>query len=173
LYSGVALAGANRRAKAAPTDEDGVLTAEEVASLDLSAAELVVLSACESGLGTVVDGEGVFGLRRAFEVAGARRLVLSLWRVRDDDAQFWMRAFYEAQGRTSGDVAAGAASLHLLRARRAAGFASDPRHGGIHRQRRTQLNSVSGSARRVELEVRSNGSCTSAAVVGRKRSRST
>lgn len=132
LYSGVALAGANGRAKAAPNDEDGVLTAEEVASLDLSAAELVVLSACESGLGTVVDGEGVFGLRRAFEVAGAHRLVLSLWRVRDDDAQFWMRAFYEARSRVPGDVAAAAraASLQLLRERRAAGFASDPSSWG-------------------------------------------
>lgn len=128
LYSGVALAGANQRAAAAPTGEDGLLTSEEVASLDLSSAELVVLSACESGLGTVVDGEGVFGLRRAFEVAGARQLVLSLWRVRDDDAQRWMRAFYEARVLAPRDVAtaARAASLALLRAQKAAGVRVDP-----------------------------------------------
>src|SRR6185503_20278198 len=71
LLSGLALAGANLRATTKPDEEDGILTAQEVASLDLSSVEWVVLSACDTGLGHLQSGEGVLGLRRAFQIAGA------------------------------------------------------------------------------------------------------
>jgi CHAT domain-containing protein/tetratricopeptide (TPR) repeat protein len=98
LRSGLALAGANtflRGAAPPPEAEDGLLTAEDVAGLDLLDTELVVLSACETGLGAVHVGEGVFGLRRAFIVAGAKTLVMSLWKVPDLATAFLMDRFYD------------------------------------------------------------------------------
>jgi CHAT domain-containing protein/tetratricopeptide (TPR) repeat protein len=98
LRSGLALAGANTflRGAAPPAEaEDGLLTAEDVAGLDLLDTELVVLSACETGLGAVHVGEGVFGLRRAFIVAGAKTLVMSLWKVPDLATAFLMDRFYD------------------------------------------------------------------------------
>jgi len=97
LRSGVALAGANTwlREHAPPEDaEDGLLTAEDVTGLDLLDTELVVLSACETGLGEVHVGEGVFGLRRSFVLAGADTLVMSLWKVPDEQTQELMEDFY-------------------------------------------------------------------------------
>jgi CHAT domain-containing protein len=97
LRSGLALAGANTWLKAGnlPEEaEDGLLTAEDVTGLDLLATELVVLSACQTGLGLVHAGEGVFGLRRAFVLAGARTLVMSLWKVPDDQTRELMEDFY-------------------------------------------------------------------------------
>src|SRR5262249_27793440 len=85
LLSGSFLAGANR--PAAEGQDDGILTALEVAELDLSGVELAVLSACETGLGQVADSEGLPGLQRAFQVAGARSVVASLWQVQDDAAR--------------------------------------------------------------------------------------
>ncbi len=94
--AGLALAGANRRADlGAGSTEDGILTAEEIAALDLSGVEWAVLSACETGVGRVLAGEGVLGLRRAFEVAGARTLIMSLWSVEDASSREWMRRLYE------------------------------------------------------------------------------
>ena len=78
-------------------DDDGILTAEEVALLDLRAVRWAVLSACGTGQGVVEPGEGVLGLRRAFQIAGARTLIVSLWPVEDDATRHWMRALYDAR----------------------------------------------------------------------------
>lgn len=97
LRSGLALAGANRwiSGAAMPMDAgDGLLTAADVASLDLTNTELVVLSACDTGLGQLSAGEGPFGLRRAVVLAGARSLVMSLWKVPDAATRDLMVDFY-------------------------------------------------------------------------------
>jgi CHAT domain-containing protein/tetratricopeptide (TPR) repeat protein len=128
LLSGLALAGANHRQAAGPDEEDGILTAEEIAALDLSGVEWAVLSACDTGIGEVKVGEGVLGLRRAFEVAGARTLILSLWPVEDQAARDWMRQLYRARlvlGLTTID-AVHQANLHTLRQRRASGQSTHP-----------------------------------------------
>ena len=80
LRSGLALAGANVRSD---TGDDGILTAMEAAGLNLWGTKLVTLSACDTGVGEVKNGEGVYGLRRAFVLAGAETLVMSLWPVSD------------------------------------------------------------------------------------------
>ena len=128
LLSGLALAGANHRQAAGPDEEDGILTAEEIAALDLSGVEWAVLSACDTGIGEVKAGEGVLGLRRAFEMAGARTLILSLWPVEDQAARDWMRQLYRARlvlGLTTID-AVHQANLHTLRQRRATGQSTHP-----------------------------------------------
>jgi CHAT domain-containing protein/Tfp pilus assembly protein PilF len=102
LHSGLALAGAARKTEAAEPGatrslaelDDGILTAEEVQSLDIRGAELVVLSACETGLGPGHYGQGVLGLQRAFHAAGARAVVASLWKVDDAATSVLMEQFY-------------------------------------------------------------------------------
>jgi CHAT domain-containing protein/tetratricopeptide (TPR) repeat protein len=97
LRSWLILAGANtwlKHGQLPEEAEDGLLTAEDVIGLDLLDTELVVLSSCGTGLGQVHAGEGVFGFCRAFAVAGARTLVLSMWDVADDQTQELMVDFY-------------------------------------------------------------------------------
>ncbi len=97
LRSGIVLAGISNYAQASekPKTEDGVLTAQEAQSLDFDHTELVVLSACETGLGDVSTGEGVYGLQRALKVSGAKTLIMSLWKVNDFATKTLMSIFYE------------------------------------------------------------------------------
>jgi CHAT domain-containing protein len=130
LLAGLAMAGANHRDAAGPEEEDGILTAEEIAALDLSGAEWAVLSACDTGLGEVKAGEGVLGLRRAFQVAGARTLIMSLWRVDDEATRQWMSALYRHrfEGGLGTAEATRAASLDVLKARRENEQSTHPIH---------------------------------------------
>ena len=120
LLSGLAFAGANRRGAARLDEDDGILTAEEVAALNLNGVEWAVLSACDTGLGEIRAGEGVFGLRRAFQVAGARTVIMSLWSVDDQATRAWMRALYEARFRRGLSTADAVHSASVSRAERAA-----------------------------------------------------
>ena len=97
LRSGLALAGANTARKGLPLPAaagNGLLLASDVLRLDLIGTELVVLSACETGLGDIRDSEGVYGLCRAFLLAGARTLVMSLWEVNDVATSTLMAEYY-------------------------------------------------------------------------------
>lgn len=96
LRSHIYLAGANKTLLGKwGTQPDGIITGEDVAHMDLSETELVVLSACESGLGQTFTGEGVFGLQRAFLQSGAKTLIITLWRTGDYSTRYFMEFFYE------------------------------------------------------------------------------
>ncbi len=90
--TGLVFAGANDP----KTPGRGIVTGEALVDLDLSGLELAVLSACETGLGDVAGGEGVFGLQRAFHLAGTRNVVASLWKVPDAATAALMGEFYKA-----------------------------------------------------------------------------
>jgi CHAT domain-containing protein len=98
IRSGLLLAGGNyaweKGKPFKPEAEDGILTAYEISQMDLSHTELVVLSACETGLGDIQGNEGVYGLQRAFKIAGAKYLIMSLWQVPDFQTQQLMSTFY-------------------------------------------------------------------------------
>jgi CHAT domain-containing protein len=102
LRSGLALSGAQNtlsgwaHGEVPATENDGIVTAEEVGGLHLEGTDLVVLSACETGSGEARAGEGVMGLRRGFIQAGARNLVMTLWPISDDTTVQIMFDFYDA-----------------------------------------------------------------------------
>lgn len=128
LLAGLALAGANERKSVLPGEEDGILTAQEIGAMDLSGVDWAVLSACGTGLGELRTGEGVLGLRRAFQLAGARTLITSLWPVEDEAARMWMNRLYQAR-LTPGMSTAEAvreASLGMLQQRRSRGLSTHP-----------------------------------------------
>lgn len=97
--SGLALSGANyfwrNGNKLSSSAEDGILTANEISNLDMRGVKLVVLSACETGLGESADNEGVFGLQRGLKIAGANNILVSLWKVDDRITKEYMVNFYE------------------------------------------------------------------------------
>jgi len=128
LRAGLALAGANRRGPAALDEDEGILTAEEIAGLNLQGTDWAVLSACDTGLGEIRAGEGVFGLRRAFQIAGARTVIMSLWSVEDRSTAVWMRQLYEGrlQKNLNTADAVHAANLAVLRERRANAESTHP-----------------------------------------------
>lgn len=130
--SGLALAGANRRATAPTGADDGILTSEEIATLDLSSVQWAVLSACDTGVGDPRAGEGVFGVRRAFQLAGARTLIMSLWSIDDQATCAWMDRLYELRlaGKMDTAECVREASLSVLRDRRAKGESTHPFYWG-------------------------------------------
>jgi CHAT domain-containing protein len=102
LRSGLLLAGANtflRGKPAAPGAEEGILTAVDISVMNMVGTDLVVLSACSTGLGEVKPGEGIFGMRRAFALAGARSLLVSLWSVPDQETKRLLSRFYNGLNR--------------------------------------------------------------------------
>ncbi len=132
LLSGLAFAGANRRGSAKPDEPDGILTAEEIAGINLEGVEWAVLSACDTGVGEIKVGEGVFGLRRAFQVAGAKTVIMSLWSVEDETTRQWMGTLYREHflnGKDTGESVR-AASLRILRQRRAKHQSTHPFYWG-------------------------------------------
>ena len=132
LLSGLAFAGANRRASAKPEETDGILTAEEIAGINLEGVDWAVLSACDTGVGEIKVGEGVFGLRRAFQVAGAKTVIMSLWPVEDETTRQWMGSLYRAHflnGKDTGESVR-VASLQILRQRRAKHQSTHPFYWG-------------------------------------------
>ncbi len=131
LMSGIVLAGANRPTRVESEAESGILTAYEVAGLDLEAADLVVLSACDTGTGLALRGQEILGLRWGFRAAGAQALVTSLWRSNDAATSRMMRSFYAAlvSEDSKPDALRGA---EALRAAQLAQLESETRLG-IHR----------------------------------------
>ncbi len=97
IRSGLALAGANNVWKGKPVQgvEDGILTAYEVSNMYLPNTKLAVLSACETGLGDIQGSEGVYGLQRAFKMAGVENLIMSLWKVDDAATSEFMQECYK------------------------------------------------------------------------------
>ncbi len=123
---------ANTRRDAAAERGDGILVAEEIATLDLEGTEWAVLSGCETGLGELHASEGVLGLRRAFRAAGVGTVIMSLWMVDDTAAREWMAALYRArlvQGASTAEAVRSAA-LAVLSSRRSRALSSHPSSWG-------------------------------------------
>lgn len=138
LRSWLALAGANhslellRNGIVPEPGADGLLYADEIASMDLHGTQLVVLSACDTGRGTIQSGEGVYGLRRAFQIAGASTVVLTLWRVEDGRTTGFMAEFYAKMlsGLSPADALAEVQGSMLKRTRSSDGPAAAARRYG-------------------------------------------
>jgi len=124
----LALASAEYARDPARDEDDGLLTSEEVMTLDLTAAEWVVLSACHSGLAENWAREGALGMRRAFVLAGARSVIASQWAVDDDATAEWMLALYAARGagNTRASAALQSACRAVIEARRRSGRGTHP-----------------------------------------------
>jgi CHAT domain-containing protein len=120
VRSGLALAGAN-------AGDDGMLTALEVSDMDLSGTDLVVLSACDTGAGSVTRGQGVLGLRRAFVLAGARSLLMTLWPVDDAVTAPLMASFYRSIATLPPAEALHRAQTELLERLKTSGGFPNPR----------------------------------------------
>lgn len=116
MRSGIVFTGANNVWKESEEGkEDGVLTAFEVSNLYLKGVQLVVLSACETGLGEIKGSEGVYGLQRAFKSAGVEQLVMSLWQVPDKETQEFMNHFYQELLKTGSTHAAFRATQQMMK----------------------------------------------------------
>ena len=132
LRSGLVLSGANtigteRSATETADADDGWITSEEIALMKLDGTELVVLSACGSGLGAVSTGEGVYGLRRAFQNAGARTIVSTLFDVPDKESERLVQTFYQTLKKQKGKLESlHAAQMQMIRERRRVERAAHP-----------------------------------------------
>ena len=128
LLAGLALAAANDRLQRAAEQDDGMLMGEEIATLDLQGVEWAVLSACDTGLGLPRAGEGLFGLRRMFQIAGARTVIATLWPIVDQTTREWMTAAYEGRfvKAWSTSEAVRAATIRILAGKRARGESTHP-----------------------------------------------
>ncbi len=119
LRSGVLLANCenvfDENYRPAQNSENGILTAYEAMSLNLDKTDLVVLSACETGLGSVKQGEGVYGLQRAFLIAGAKSIIMSLWSVSDDATMQLMTLFYTNYAKTGNKAQAFSDAIKQLK----------------------------------------------------------
>ncbi len=126
--SGLVFAGANARGDGRPADNDGFLVSADLAWLDLSGVDLIVLSACETGLGTPASGEGLLGMRRSLRLAGARTVISSLWQAHDVETTELMTRFYGNlwERRLAVGEALRQAQLSMIDEQRKAGGAADP-----------------------------------------------
>jgi CHAT domain-containing protein len=157
--SGIALAGAQvtldawKRGEIPPTQNDGILTAEEAGGLKLAGTWLVTLSACDTGAGEARSGEGVLGLRRGFIQAGAQNLLLTLWPIKDEETAKLMVDFYAAAEK-SGNAPLALADIQrdaLARIRKQQGLLAAVRLAGsfILSQQGPMASAPSNAAERV------------------------